>query len=439
MYLFCKRNKGVLLFITALAVLIPVLFSCGGGGGYDVPETTQTDVLITPQILKDWVDKGKVNGTGYDRVLILDVNEFRTNFDLGHIPGSLLVTWGSGAPSDLYEVRNEGVIPETDMVLSGPTMDALIQRLGINGNTTIVFTSATGSSGSASTYLRVTRAYFTFRYWGFPKNRLKILDGLNAAYSAAYPGELTSEITTVSPSTYSVKNNPSFGGDLRASLQDMIQVAEGTISNALIIDGRGATASCYDGTQKKTTGIFPNDAGITTDYVAFEGHINGATAISWGGLFQEVDYDGGGTDYRVYKPEADIAAVFGAVGLVPSTTAYVHCRTGNIASTLFAALDIMGWKVQLYDASWSQWGQLAGLENGGYLPNDSPWRTDTPARSGLMTFNNGYLAAGEGIENPAAGGTVYAYDITGNRIEEEDSAYYSGGTGGGGGGGAPGY
>jgi len=438
MYLFCKRNKEVLLFITALAVLIPVLFSCGGGGGgYDAPTTTQTGVLISAETLKGWIDGGKVNATGtYDRVVILDVSN-QTDFNVGHIPGSFLVNWAT----DIYQTRNEGVIPDTDMVPDGPTMDALIQKYAIDRNTTIVFTSATGTAANASIYLRVTRAYFTFRYWGFPKERLKILDGLNAAYSFTYPGELTNEITTVSPSTYSVKNNPSFGGDLRASLQDMINLADGDIPNALIIDGRGATASCYDGTPKKTTGVFtPNDAGITTDYVAFEGHIKGAQAISYGDLFTTVDYNGDTViDYRVHKPDADLAAVFGAIGLVPSTTAYVHCRTGNIASTLFAALDMMGWKVQLYDASWSQWGQLAGVSNGGYLPDNSTWRTDTAARSEVMTFNNGYLGAGEGIENPAAGGTVNAYDITGNRIEEEDSAYYSGGTGGDGGGGAPGY
>jgi hypothetical protein len=60
-----------------------------------------------------------------------------------------------------------------------------------------------------------------------------------------------------------------------------------------------------------------------------------------------------------------------------------------IASSAFFVLDgILGWSVELYDGSWSQWGQLsANAANGGQLRADSPWRTDIPSRSGLVAFN----------------------------------------------------
>jgi hypothetical protein len=60
-----------------------------------------------------------------------------------------------------------------------------------------------------------------------------------------------------------------------------------------------------------------------------------------------------------------------------------------IASSAFFVLDgILGWSVELYDGSWSQWGQLsADAANGGQLRADSPWRTDIPSRSGLVAFN----------------------------------------------------
>jgi hypothetical protein len=60
-----------------------------------------------------------------------------------------------------------------------------------------------------------------------------------------------------------------------------------------------------------------------------------------------------------------------------------------IASSAFFVLDgILGWSVELYDGSWSQWGQLsADAANGGQLKADSPWRTDIPSRSGLVAFN----------------------------------------------------
>lgn len=439
MYLFCKRNTEILLLICGVLVLIPILFSCGGGG-YDAPETTQTDVLITPQILKDWVAKGKVNGTGYDRVVILDVTS-QTDYSAGHIAGAFFVN----GTSDISQTRNEGIMYDINMVPSGSAMDALIQKYGIDGNTTVVFTSATSTSVNPSIYTSVGRAYFTFRYWGFPKNRLKVLNGLNKAYAMLYASEITTAIPAVIPSSYSVKNNPSFGGDLRASLADMINVADGTVSGARAIDGRGGDGAgvgstfSYDGDPKKTAGVFtPNAPGITKDYVAFEGRIRGAIALQYDTLFRAVDQDADGTtDYREYLPDANLATAFANAGLGAAEVPYVHCRTGVIASALFVALEQIDRSTVLYDASWSQWGQLAGIENGGYLANDSPWRTDN-ARSEAINYNVDDLLSGEGIENPADGGTFNSYDIYLNRIEQEDEAYYNSG-GGAGGGTAPGY
>ena len=65
-----------------------------------------------------------------------------------------------------------------------------------------------------------------------------------------------------------------------------------------------------------------------------------------------------------------------------------------IASSAFFVLDaLLDWPVSLYDGSWSQWGQFSGsAANGGTLRSDSPWRTDTLARSGksnsgLIVYN----------------------------------------------------
>ncbi len=84
-----------------------------------------------------------------------------------------------------------------------------------------------------------------------------------------------------------------------------------------------------------------------------------------------------------------------------------------IASSAFFVLDgILDWPVVNYDGSWSQWGQLAGYTatNGGQLRSDSPWRTDTAARSELIVYNYENTAGpvfftGTGLNDMTAGGT----------------------------------
>jgi hypothetical protein len=86
-----------------------------------------------------------------------------------------------------------------------------------------------------------------------------------------------------------------------------------------------------------------------------------------------------------------------------------------IASSAFFVLDaILDWPVANYDGSWSQWGQLSGdATKGGQLRSDSPWRTDTAARSELVVYNFDttagpvlYTAAtGTVLNDMAAGGT----------------------------------
>jgi 3-mercaptopyruvate sulfurtransferase SseA len=376
------------------------------------------------------VTAGKVNGAGYDRVVILDITSLAT-YTAGHIPGAVFVDSSTTKPT-----RSEGVIYAVNMVLDGPSIDALIQQAGIDKNTTIIFT---GPGTSAGNYMDVGRVYFNFRYWGFPKERLKVLNGLNGAYKAKYGLTAGAPAPTYAPSSYSVRNNPSFRDDLRVSLREMIQYADTQPSNIVVIDGRGSDGVpgggtySYDGDPMKTTGVFSSPSYTTTDYVAFEGHIKGATAMSWGDLYEGVDADGNGTtDYYRFKSEADMVPIWTAAGLDSTKTAYVHCRTGMISSAMYVALDaLLGWPVANYDGSWSQWGQLAGIENGGFLENNSRWRTDTAARTESLYLNRD---AGVLIEDPSTGGTMNSYDYSANKIEEQDKAYFgAGGSSGSGG------
>ncbi len=428
-----KRRTSVHLF---LALALALMFQgCGGGGSdYDTPTTTSKGTVVNAATVKNWVDSGIVNGTGYNKVVILDFGS-AANFATGHIPGAQWVD-----RSGLYENRDGGVITDVNMVLSGPAIDALVQKYGIDKNTTVVFTSADSTATSISPYYYVGRAYWTFRYWGFPKDRLKVLNGLDAAFADQY--SLTDAASPViTPSSYSVKENASFRGDLRASLGDMINIADGNVPNTTVIDTRGEdgdgydTTSSYSGDPMKTSGVWTKGT-----YVVFEGHVKGGIALNSNFFFKEVT--GTTQTYKVFLSASDMAALLAANGVDSTQKAVVHCRTGVIASGVFVAIDsVLGWPVANWDGSWSQWGMLSGsADNCGPLAANSPWRTDINGRTENLTYNHPAdgLPDCSGIEDPTNGGPVNSFDTNLNKINDQDSAYFSSGgnsTGGGGGGG----
>ena len=414
---FVLAGRCGLVALTLLAV-----WGCGTSG-YDAPSagvvTTKTPTaLIQADTLKQWIDSGLVNKSGgYDRVVILEASSV-PNYSAGHIPGAQQVDLAN----DMMQTRVEGPMLTGQLVPDGAKMDALIQKFGIDANTTIVFTSSEAEVGSP---WNLTRGYTTFRYWGFPKERLKVLDGGNKGWKAA-GNALTAAVPNIKRSSYGVTaNNVShIRTDLRASLSEMITaVTEGTASNDFI-DGR-ATDPVVPG---PTADLI--DTSTPTKYVVFEGLVKGGRAYSYTNLIDATT--------KQFKPVADIRS-----GLnIPATakTVYAICRAGNIASALFFAIDGYAYynevetgavKAVWYDGSWGQWGLLAsssrvgtsGTNAGGKLAVGSVWDTTpltnsltynidaTPTRA-IVTYNTRLASP----EPPLAAG---------NQLEEADAAYRS--------------
>jgi 3-mercaptopyruvate sulfurtransferase SseA len=299
-----KRFLWKLAVVSLLLLLIPLSINSCSNKNYDTPLTAQTSAtLIEPETLKAWMDAGIVNGTGFDRVVILDVTSQAT-YSAGHIPGAQLAN-----SNDINQIRQEGPAVDVNMNADGPHMDAFIQKYGIDKNTTIVFT--TGGTPGASTVLSATRAYWIFRYWGFPKEKLKLLDGVNFSYAAAY-GLTTVVPPAPVPSTYSVKKNARLRTDLRASLLDMINVAEGRVANAVPIDMRSSdTDGSYAGKRGSTSGVFNPGS----DFTVFEGHLKGAKALLYSDMFDPAN------NYRFKSPDV-LAAMFQGQGI--DGTKYTH-------------------------------------------------------------------------------------------------------------------
>ena len=299
-----KRFSWQLVVLALCLLLVPLVINSCSTSNYDTPVTSQTTAtLISPETLKAWIDSGVVNSTGFDRVVILDITSQAT-YSAGHIPGAQLAN-----SNDINQTRQEGPATDVNMNADGPHMDAFIQKYGINKNTTIVFTS--GGTASASTVLAATRSYWVFRYWGFPKEKLKLLDGINFSWAAAYG--LTTDVPPAPvPSTYSVKNNAALRTDLRASLLDMINVAEGRVANAIPIDMRSSeTDGSFAGKRGSTGGVFnPGN-----DFTVFEGHLKGGKALLYTDMFDPAN------NFRFKSPDV-LAAMFNAVGI--NGTKYTH-------------------------------------------------------------------------------------------------------------------
>jgi 3-mercaptopyruvate sulfurtransferase SseA len=300
-----KRFSWQLVVLALCLLLVPIVINSCSTSSYDTPVTSQTTAtLISPETLKAWSNSGVVNSTGYDRVVILDVTSLAT-YTAGHIPGAQFVN-----SNDIYQIRQEGPATDINMSIDGPHMDALIQKYGIDQDTTIVFTSG-AASPSAGSVLSATRAYFTFRYWGFPKEKLKLLDGINFAWNALY-GLTPGDPPVPKPSTYSVKNNIQLRTDLRASLSDMINVAEGKVANAVAVDMRSSEADgSYIGKRGSTTGVFNPGS----DWVAFEGRLKGGHALLYTTMFDAAN------NFR-FKAADVLAAMFNAIGV--DGTKYTH-------------------------------------------------------------------------------------------------------------------
>jgi thiosulfate/3-mercaptopyruvate sulfurtransferase len=309
---FSKKHwiGGRWLYLALLMSLLAVslLINSCGTTTYDTPTTSQTSAtLIAPETLKSWIDSGVVNGTGYDRVIILDVVSSLATYTAGHIPAAQFLN-----QSDLFQVRQEGPATDFNMVIDGPHMDALIQKYGIDKNTTIVFT------GSAASVLYITRSYWTFRYWGFPKEKLKFLDGIDVTWKELY-GLTAGNPPTPAPSTYSVKNNVQLRTDLRASLGDMINVAEGKVANGIPVDMRTSeTAGSYVGMRGSTTGGFNPGA----DYMVFEGRVKGARALDYNTILMTSSTIT--ADRYRFKSADVLAGMFNQIGIDSTKLAHVY-------------------------------------------------------------------------------------------------------------------
>lgn len=351
-FLMTRRNMLFGLLGMVMTAML-ALYGCGGGGSsYDNPvSTTSTaSAIIDATTLKRWIDEGKLNAPfgSADRVVVVSPSSSTDWTTKGHIPGAVRLNTTEFAMS-----RVEGLAMATNMIPDGAMMDTLIQRLGIDDCTTIVVTLPKNS-----TLYYQSLFYWNLRYWGFARDRIKILNGGDDAWDVAGYALSTDATEAYTPSTYSVAQNGTLKDVVRGSIGETIALVDLLINDPTqkdtwqIIDVRGATVSPY-----LTNGLRLVAQGTNPSYTMY---------------FTRMDANNDGTpdtDRNFVYPDratletrlATMAVKDGAVDVFASATkkTLVMCASSFSASPTFALFDaVLGaaeGDVIMYDGSSSQW------------------------------------------------------------------------------------
>ena len=97
----------------------------------------------------------------------------------------------------------------------------------------------------------------------------------------------------------------------------------------------------------------PADYAGTPGSATPSGHIPGARNIFWKTTM-------GGTP-PVLLDSTALSAVFRAAGAAHGDVVVTYCKTGVQASFLYFVARYLGYKVRMYDGSFAEWSQLAGM------------------------------------------------------------------------------
>ena len=437
-----KMMKKSRLLITTLSGTVVIaaltMWGCGTKGYDDVTAeqktaleaavtTTKSPAIIDATTLKGWIDEGKLNAAfgSKDRVVVVSTSTFAnwSTTTKGHIPGAVRLDTTETAQS-----RIEGLALAATMMPDGSMMDGIIKRMGIDANTTIVFSLPKNSS-----IYDQSVPFWNFRYWGFPRERLKILNGGDDAWEVAGLALTKDKTDKYTASTFSVSQNAALKDIVRYSLTEMIakvdaMIADPTLRNTWqLIDVRGFSTTPY---------------------------LTNALRLSTATMYM-TRLNGDATKNYVYPDkqtfETKIADLTGfpvrdgATNVVASATKKTICMCGSSVSAsptfvLFdAVLNVPEGDIAMYDGSSSQWNNYNTTRLAAAYPNTiatvaqrNAWSFNvytSPVNPNAITKNRAQGAFASTLTSAAAGIWAYFTPVLGpthpdmNQIENIDKAY----------------
>jgi thiosulfate/3-mercaptopyruvate sulfurtransferase len=273
---------------------------------------------VHPEVLVDtqWVEdhlketmKVRIAEVDYDR---------KANYELGHIPGAVLFDWKNDINDPLY--RN---------VLSKESCESLLQKAGINTDTTLIL------YGDFNNWFAAF-AFWVFKYYGYKDVRL-MNGGRKKWLQEDRP--LTKDILSYPDGNFKTsepdKNIRVFLNDVKESLSHKAVKA--------LVDVRSP---------KEFTGEILAPPEYPTEHAQRGGHIPGAANIPWSQAVNDSD----GT----FKSPDELKKLYEPKGITPDKDIIAYCRIGERSShTWFVLKYLLGYpNVKNYDGSWTEWGNM---------------------------------------------------------------------------------
>ncbi|MBM3897884.1 MAG: sulfurtransferase [Thaumarchaeota archaeon] len=238
------------------------------------------------------------------------------NYNLGHAPGAVLIDW----KKDINDpIRRD--------ILSQEAATELLQRAGVNDNTTLVL------YGDYNNWFAAF-AFWVLKYYGFKDVRL-MNGGRKKWLDEERP--ITKDVPTYARGNFKAsKANES----LRAYLEDVRGVI-GKKGHGLV-DVRGP---------KEFSGEILAPPEYPNEHAQRGGHIPGAANIPWA---QAVKEDG------TFKSVEELKQLYEPKGITKDKKVITYCRIGERSShTWFVLKYLLGYSdVKNYDGSWTEWGNM---------------------------------------------------------------------------------
>lgn len=297
-----------------------------------VASSAQAKVLVpSPLVETGWL------ADNINNVVVLDVrngsSELAAFTATGHIPGAVLVNWGT-----VRVTRVINGVTLTRMVPTKEQFNALMQANGVNNNSAVVITS---KGSVADDITEGTRLYWTFKYFGY--DNVAVLNGgtakwirekkpVSTAPSAPAAGNFTAQTER---------------SDINATTADVLAAIKSDVNkekykagkDVQLVDARDLTY--YLGM-------------VTKPYVSAKGHIPGSKNFPGSMLFDP--------DLGSFLAKESVVEALQAMGIDPSGPVIAICNSGHEATGLWFVLHELAGNqnVKLYDGSMHEWTMDAG-------------------------------------------------------------------------------
>jgi len=270
-------------------------------------EYAHPEVLVSTE----WLSRN----LGTNDLVIVESDEDVLLYQTGHIPGAVKIDWHT----DLND-------PVTRDYLDGEAFARLMMNKGISRKSTVII------YGDNKNWW-ATYTLWVFKLFGHED--VRILDGGREKWIAE-GRELTTEVTSISPSNYPLINRDD--SKIRAYRDDVLAHL-----GQPLVDVRSPQE--YSG-ERTHMPDYPQEGALRG------GHIPGAKSIPWSKA---------AGDLGVFRSRDELNDLYLSDSrLNPTAKTIAYCRIGERSShTWFVLNYLLGFTdVRNYDGSWTEWGSL---------------------------------------------------------------------------------